>query len=68
MGKPATIFDHLANITHKKVPWEKLSDLDQKSFSPYLINRWLSMNMGLIEIIDFTQMRHYLQWIKRYCK
>ena len=55
MKKPATIFDHIANITYKKVPWENLSELDQKSFSPYLINRWLSMNIGLIEIIDLFQ-------------
>ncbi|MAH43454.1 hypothetical protein CL614_07115 [archaeon] len=55
MRKPATIFDHIANITYKKVPWDKLSDLDQKSFQPYIINRWLSMNMGLIEIINLFQ-------------
>jgi len=55
MKKPATIFDHIAHLTHKKKSWDKLSELDQKSFSPYLINRWLSMNEGLIEIIDMFQ-------------
>ena len=54
-NKPATIFDHLANITWKKKPWSELSELDQKSFSPYLINRWLSMNPDLIEIVDMFQ-------------
>jgi len=53
--KPATIFDHLSYITEKKTPWDKLSEADQKSFSPYLINRWLSMNMDLIEIVDMFQ-------------
>ena len=53
--KPATIFDHLANITWKKKPWSELTELDQKSFSPYLINRWLSMNSDLIEIVDMFQ-------------
>lgn len=53
--KPATIFDHLSHITEKKTPWDKLSEADQKSFSPYLINRWLSMNMDLIEIVDMFQ-------------
>jgi len=53
--KPATIFDHLANITWKKKPWSELTELDQKSFSPYLINRWLSMNPDLIEIVDMFQ-------------
>ena len=54
-SKPATIFDHLANITWKKKMWSDLSEPDQKSFSPYLINRWLSMNPDLIEIIDMFQ-------------
>ena len=41
MKKPKTIFDHLAGITFKKTKWEDLTEADQKSFSPYLINRWL---------------------------
>jgi hypothetical protein len=53
--KPATIFDHLANITWKKTPWNKLDESSQKTFSPYLINRWLSMNMDYIEIVDMFQ-------------
>mgnify|MGYP003135707201 CR=1 FL=1 len=55
MKKPATIFDHLANITWKKTDWNKLDEASQKSFSPYLINRWLSMNMDYIEIVDMFQ-------------
>jgi hypothetical protein len=55
LNKPATIFDHLANITWKKKPWSELTELDQKSFTPYLINRWLSMNADLIEIVDMFQ-------------
>ena len=54
-NKTATIFDHLANITWKKKDWNSISELDQKSFSPYLINRWLSMNPDLIEIVDMFQ-------------
>ena len=53
--KPATIFDHLANITWKKTPWNKLDEASQKTFSPYLINRWLSMNPDYIEIVDMFQ-------------
>ena len=53
--KPATIFDHLANITWKKTPWDNLDEASQKSFSPYLINRWLSMNPDYIEIVDMFQ-------------
>ena len=55
INKPATIFDHLANITWKKTPWTSLNESSQKSFSPYLINRWLSMNPDLIEIVDMFQ-------------
>jgi hypothetical protein len=54
-NKAATIFDHLANITWKKTPWNNLNEGSQKSFSPYLINRWLSMNPDLIEIVDMFQ-------------
>ena len=52
---PATIFDHLANITWKKTPWNKLDEASQKTFSPYLINRWLSMNPDYIELVDALQ-------------
>jgi hypothetical protein len=55
INKTATIFDHLANITWKKTPWNTLNEASQKSFSPYLINRWLSMNPDLIEIVDMFQ-------------
>ncbi len=53
--KPATIFDHIAGITHRKKSWDKLSEADQKSFSPYIINRWLSMHPDMIETIDLLQ-------------
>ena len=53
--KPATIFDHIAGITHRKKSWDTLSEADQKSFSPYIINRWLSMHPDLIETIDALQ-------------
>ena len=55
MKKTATIFDHLGNITWKKTPWETLDEASQKSISPYLINRWLSMNPDYIEIVDMFQ-------------
>jgi|TARA_R110000851_G_scaffold162546_2_gene306391 hypothetical protein len=55
MQKPATIFDHINHLTSKKKPWEDLSEADQKSFSPYIINRWLSMHMDIIELVDIFQ-------------
>ena len=55
INKPATIFDHISGITSKKKAWNKLSEADQKSFAPYIINRWLSMHPDLIETIDMLQ-------------
>lgn len=51
----STIFDFLKYLTYEKRPWEDLSDGDKKAFSPYLINRWLSMNMELIDIVNEFQ-------------
>lgn len=53
--KAASLFEHLSFITDKKRKWETLSEADQKSFSPYLINRWLSMTPELIEYVDMFQ-------------
>ena len=55
MKKPRTLFDHLAGITSQKTEWNDLNEVDQKSFSPYLINRWLSMHYDLIEVVDAFQ-------------
>ena len=53
--KAASIFDHIANVTNKKTPWDSLSEMDKKSYSPYMLNRWLSMNMDFIEVINYFQ-------------
>lgn len=49
------LLDHLNNITYKKISWENLEDSDKKSFNPYMINRFLSMEIGYIEIVNFFQ-------------
>ena len=51
----ASIFDHMSNLTDKKKPWNSISEVDQKSFNPFIINRWLSMNMDFIEVINELQ-------------
>lgn len=53
--KAKTIFDHLSGLTDRKIPWEELSDIDRKSFTPYMINRWLSMNVNYIELVNEVQ-------------
>lgn len=53
--KAKTIFQHLSGIKEKKESWESLSDMDKKSFSPFIINRWLSMNLDLLPIVNELQ-------------
>ena len=53
--KSATIFDFINGITHEKKEWSKYTETDHKKFSPFIVNRWLSMRMELIEIINQLQ-------------
>ena len=53
--KSATMFDFIDGVTHKKKEWNKWSETDQKLFSPYMVNRFLSMRMELIELINEFQ-------------
>jgi hypothetical protein len=53
--KAKTIFQHLSGIKEKKESWESLSDMDKKSFTPFIINRWLSMNLDLLPIVNELQ-------------
>lgn len=53
--KPATIFNFIDGVTHKKKEWNKWSESDQKKFSPFIVNRWLSMRMEFTEIINTLQ-------------
>lgn len=53
--KRRTIFDHIRGVTIDKVPWDHLSEEDRKSWNTFLINRWLSMEMLLVPIIDELQ-------------
>ena len=53
--KAKSIFQHLSGIKEKKESWASLSDMDKKSFSPFIINRWLSMNLDLLPIVNILQ-------------
>lgn len=53
--KTKSIFNHLSGIKEKKQSWDSLSDMDKKSFAPFMINRWLSMNMDLLPIVNELQ-------------
>ena len=50
-----TIFDWIGQILVDKKPWDSFNESDQKSFSPFIINRWLSMDKDFIEIVNVFQ-------------
>ena len=50
-----TIVNWIDNILVHKKSWDSFSDSDKKTFSPFIVNRWLSMDMEFIEIVNFFQ-------------
>lgn len=55
MKKQANLFDHLNNISYIKKEWTSLSEMDKKSFSTYMINRFLSMSTTYIDLVNEIQ-------------
>ena len=55
--KKKTLFDHIGHIREKQTPnyFETLADQDKKTFVNYMINRFLSMDYDLVEVIDQLQ-------------
>ena len=50
-----TIFDWVNNILVHKKHWNDFTEDEQKKFSPFIINRWLSMDEEFIEIVNYFQ-------------
>ena len=50
-----TILDWINQILVHKNSWDSFSETDQKSFSPFIINRWLSMDEEFIEVVNYFQ-------------
>ena len=50
-----TIFDWVNNILVHKKHWDDFIEDEQKKFSPFIINRWLSMDKDFLEIVNFFQ-------------
>ena len=50
-----TIFNWINEILVKKTNWNKFTEDEQKKFSPFIINRWLSMDKDFLEIVNFFQ-------------
>ena len=60
--KKKSLFDHISQITAVQNPnyWEDISDEDKKSWSNYMVNRFLSMKPEWIEFVNEVQ-RHPLK-------
>jgi hypothetical protein len=50
-----TLFDWLKEITLNKTSWENFSEKDRESFNVFMINRYLSMNIDYIELVNYIQ-------------
>ena len=53
--KAKTLFQHLSGLKEYKTSWDSLSVMDKKTFEPFMVNRFLSMNMGLLELVNELQ-------------
>ena len=45
-----TIFDWINQMLVTKKHWDEFTEDEQKKFSPFIINRFLSMDKDLIEV------------------
>lgn len=59
--KKKSLFDHIKEITDRQDPdyWEKLSVEDRKTWSTYMVNRFLSMNTDWIDTV--AEVQPYIQ-------
>ncbi len=55
--KKKGLFDHLNQITAVQSPnyWDKISEEDKKTYSTYMINRFLSMKMEWVDFVNEIQ-------------
>lgn len=53
--KTKSIFDFLNCLFVSKTKWEDLSESDKKAFSPYMINRFISMHPDFVGVINYLQ-------------
>jgi len=62
------LFDHLVNLTTEKTEFDPNNDEQAKSYNPYMINRFISMDETYIPIVnevnkyDLPKDVHYNFW------
>ncbi len=47
-----SIFDHLNNLTTEKREWDDNNDEQTTGYSPYMLNRWISMCNVYIPVVN----------------
>ena len=50
-----TIIDWMNQLLVHKKNWDEFTESDQKKFSPFIINRWLSMDKEFLEVVNAFQ-------------
>ena len=50
-----TVVDWMNQLLVHKKHWDDFTEDEQKKFSPFIINRWLSMDKEFIEIVNIFQ-------------
>ena len=57
MTKTKSLFDHITHITSKQTKnyWENLTDADRKTWSNYMVHRFLAMNMNWTDLVNEIQ-------------
>ena len=50
-----TIIDWINQLLVSKTHWDSFTKVEQKKFSPFIINRWLSMDKDFIEVVNAFQ-------------
>ncbi len=57
MVKKKSLFDHVNQVTAVQNPnyWEDISDEDKKTWSNYMVNRFLSMKSDWIDLVNEIQ-------------
>ena len=55
--KKKSLFDHIQAVTSQQSPnyWEEISDDDKKSWSNFMVNRFLSMKPEWIDLVNEVQ-------------
>ena len=55
--KTKTLFDHIKQITNvqNQLYWDNITDDDKKTWSNYMVHRFLSMKAEWIEVVNEIQ-------------